>query len=73
MSFSNTLVQILNELQQYKNNDKLITKYVEQRLSQSLNQYYKDLNSSLNFLNSPNRDFKKLAKKLNKDEGDYLL
>ena len=67
LSFANTLTNILNELQEYKGKHG-ITYYVQKRLDESLAQYYKEVNSSLSFLQDSNRNLIRLSKQLNKEE-----
>ena len=64
MSFKKNLQNILNELKKKKKKSS-INYYVKERLEKSLNQYYKELNNSINYL-SDDRDVIKLAKKINK-------
>ena len=64
MSFEKKLQNILKELKQHEKKSS-INYYVKERLEKSLNQYYKELNNSINYL-SDDRDVIKLAKKINK-------
>lgn len=49
----NNLETILIELNQYKNKqDKLMYNYINERLTKSLISYYKELQTTVNFLNS---------------------
>ena len=64
MSFEKNLQNILKELKQHEKKSS-INYYVKERLEKSLNQYYKELNNSINYL-SDDRDVIKLAKKINK-------
>ena len=67
MSFERNLQNILQELKQHEHKSD-ISYYVEKRLEESLNQYYKELNSSINYLSDNERDMIKLAKKINREE-----
>ena len=64
MSFEKNLQNTLKELKQHEKKSS-INYYVKERLEKSLNQYYKELNNSINYL-SDDRDVIKLAKKINK-------
>ena len=67
MSFERNLQNILQELKQHEHKSD-ISYYVEKRLEESLSQYYKELNSSINYLSDNERDIIKLAKKINREE-----
>ena len=67
MSFERNLHSILQELKQHEHKSD-ISSYVEKRLEESLRQYYKELNSSINYLSDNERDMIKLAKKINREE-----
>ena len=67
MSFKENLQNILQELKQHEHKSD-ISYYVEKRLEESLSQYYKELNSSINYLSDNERDMVKLAKKINREE-----
>ena len=67
MSFERNLQNILQELKQHEHKSD-ISYYVEKRLEESLSQYYKELNSSINYLSDNERDMIKLAKKINREE-----
>ena len=67
MSFERNLHSILQELKQHEHKSD-ISYYVEKRLEESLSQYYKELNSSINYLSDNERDMVKLAKKINREE-----
>ena len=67
MSFERNLHSILQELKQHEHKSD-ISYYVEKRLAESLSQYYKELNSSINYLSDNERDMVKLAKKINREE-----
>ena len=67
MSFERNLQSILQELKQHEHKSD-ISYYVEKRLEESLSQYYKELNSSINYLSDNERDMIKLAKKINREE-----
>ena len=67
MSFKENLHNILQELKQHEHKSD-ISYYVEKRLEESLSQYYKELNSSINYLSDNERDMIKLAKKINREE-----
>ena len=67
MSFERNLHSILQELKQHEHKSD-IGYYVEKRLEESLSQYYKELNSSINYLSDNERDMVKLAKKINREE-----
>ena len=67
MSFKENLHNILQELKQHEHKAD-IGYYVEKRLEESLSQYYKELNNSINYLSDNERDMVKLAKKINREE-----
>ena len=67
MSLERNLHSILQELKQHEHKSD-IGYYVEKRLEESLSQYYKELNSSINYLSDNERDMVKLAKKINREE-----
>ena len=64
MSFKQNLDNILIELESHKNK----YYYVQKRLDESLSQYYKELNQSINYLSDNDRDMIKLAKRINKED-----
>jgi len=60
----NNLELIIKELDNYKRNkEQLMYKYINDRLTKSLNSYYKELRDSVNFLNS--KEELKIIKKIN--------
>ena len=67
MSFKQNLDNILIELENHKNKSNIYY-YVQKRLDESLSQYYKELNQSMNYLSDNDRDIMKLAKRINKED-----
>ena len=67
MSFKQNLDNILIELESHKNKSSIYY-YVQKRLDESLSQYYKELNQSINYLSDNDRDMIKLAKRINKED-----
>ena len=67
MSFKQNLDNILIELESHKNKSNIYY-YVQKRLDESLSQYYKELNQSINYLSDNDRDMIKLAKRINKED-----
>ena len=67
MSFKQNLDNILIELENHKNKSNIYY-YVQKRLDESLSQYYKELNQSINYLSDNDRDMIKLAKRINKED-----
>ena len=67
MSFKQNLDNILIELENHKNKSNIYY-YVQKRLDESLSQYYKELNQSMNYLSDNGRDIMKLAKRINKED-----
>lgn len=60
----NNLELIIKELDNYKRNkEQLMYKYINDRLTKSLNSYYKELSDSVNFLNS--KEELNIIKKIN--------
>ena len=62
------LNKILNDLSKYKNNsdkEEVLKKYIQMRLTKSLDSYYKELDKSINYFYSRKQDAKML-KKINK-------
>ena len=67
MSFKQNLDNILIELESHKNKSNIYY-YVQKRLDESLSQYYKELNQSINYFSENDRDMIKLAKRINKED-----
>ena len=67
MSFKQNVDNILIELENHKNKSNIYY-YVQKRLDESLSQYYKELNQSMNYLSDNDRDIMKLAKRINKED-----
>ena len=67
-NFSNILVLINDDLNAHKGRAKqeLMKEYITDRLNKSLKQYYRDLSSSITYLE--NKDSKNLLRKLNKGD-----
>ena len=62
------LNKILDDLSKYKNNsdkEEVLKKYIQIRLTKSLDSYYKELDKSINYFYSRKQDAKML-KKINK-------
>ncbi len=59
------LNKILDDLSKYKNNsdkEEVLKKYIQIRLTKSLDSYYKELDKSINYFYSRKQDVKMLKK-----------
>ena len=59
------LNKILDDLSKYKNNsnkEEVLKKYIQIRLTKSLDSYYKELDKSINYFYSRKQDIKMLKK-----------
>ena len=59
------LNKILDDLSKYKNNsdkEEVLKKYIQIRLTKSLDSYYKELDKSMNYFYSRKQDIKMLKK-----------
>lgn len=64
MDFKDILLSILKDLDCYKRDkNNLLSTYIEERLSQSLKTYYKELSASVNYL--ANKNNSKIIGKIN--------
>ena len=67
--FKTKLLEIKQELEKHdRDKNSLLQYYINNRLSQSLRSYYKELNDSYNYLDR--KDSLKTLKQLNKDSYD---
>lgn len=65
MTFIDTLNGMVNDLNSYKrDNSGLLEMYINDRLNKSLKTYYKELNQTIEYLNS--KDALNVAKKMNR-------
>ena len=65
MAFKDTLENMLNDMKNYhRDKNSLLIYYINKRLNESLNIYYKELENSITYLSSKND--MKVLKKMNK-------